>query len=257
MSAADATARRVAVLADIHGNAPALEAALVAVREADVDLVVMAGDALPGPMPSECVRLLSGCGLSVLALYGNGDRETLAAVDGRELTSVPPLYQPAIHWNAAQLSGDDVRWLREWPATLTVPVDGIGRVLCCHATPQNDLDIFTRLTPEERIAPAFSGLDAAIVVCGHTHMAFDRTIAGVRVLNAGSVGMPFGEPGAHWLLLDAAGPRFIRTAYDLDAAAARIRASGYPDAAAFAAQHVLQPPTEAVMLEIFEPQKGR
>ena len=244
--------RRIAVLADIHGNAPALEAALAAVPEAAVDLLIIAGDVLPGPMPSQCLGLLARAGLPVLALAGNGDRETLAAVDGRELASVPPLYQPAIRWNAAQLTGDDVAWLRQLPATLTVSVEGVGRVLCCHATPRNDLDIFTRLTPEERIAPAFADVDAATVVCGHTHMAFERTIAGIRVLNAGSVGMPFGEPGAHWLLLDAAGPRFMRTAYDLEDAAARVRASGYPDAEAFAAQHVLEPPKEDEMIRLFE-----
>jgi hypothetical protein len=82
-------------------------------------------------------------------------------------------------------------------------------------------------------------------------MALDRRIGTVRVLNAGSVGMPFGEPGAHWLLLDAGGPRFMHTRYDLEAAAARIRGTSYPDAAAFAANYVLHPPTEDAMLKAF------
>jgi hypothetical protein len=83
-------------------------------------------------------------------------------------------------------------------------------------------------------------------------MAFDRTIGQLRVVNAGSVGMPFGRPGAHWLLLDASGPRFMQTTYDLQAAAERLRATAYPGAAAFATQHVLEPPGEETMLAVFE-----
>jgi len=89
-----------------------------------------------------------------------------------------------------------------------------------------------------------------VVVCGHTHMRFDRTIGRVRVLNAGSVGMPYGEPGAYWLLL---GPtvQFRHTHYDLTKAAERIRDTNYPQAHDFAAHNVLQPPSEGEMLEVF------
>jgi predicted phosphodiesterase len=77
----------------------------------------------------------------------------------------------------------------------------IGRTLFCHATPRNDVDIFTERTPEERIAFLFADVDADVVVCGHTHMQFDRTIAGKRVVNSGSVGSPYGdEAGAFWTL---------------------------------------------------------
>jgi diadenosine tetraphosphatase ApaH/serine/threonine PP2A family protein phosphatase len=150
------------------------------------------------------------------------------------------------------LRSDHITTLRQWPATITVALPGLGTVLFCHATPRSDTEIFTRVTAEERIAPAFEGIAAETVVCGHTHMAFDRRVGKVRVLNAGSVGMPFGAPGAHWLLLDTNGPRFMRTAYDLEAAAARIRATTYPGAEAFAAENVLRPPTEDAMTALFE-----
>ena len=114
------------------------------------------------------------------------------------------------------------------------------------ATPE----IFTRLTPEDRLLTVFEGLSVPVVVCGHTHMQFDRTIGKIRVVNAGSVGMPFGEPGAYWLLL---GPniQFQRTAYDLAKTAERIRATNYPQAQDFAARNILQPPSEREMLEAF------
>jgi hypothetical protein len=81
-------------------------------------------------------------------------------------------------------------------------------------------------------------------------MQFDRRLQHLRIVNAGSVGMPFGEPGAYWLLL---GPdvQLRRTKYDLTEAAARIRASGYPQADEFAGNNVLRPPPEAQMLEVF------
>jgi len=121
-------------------------------------------------------------------------------------------------------------------------------VLFCHATPRNDTEVFTRLTPEERLLPVFEGIDVPVVVCGHTHMQFERTIGRTRVVNAGSVGMPFGDPGAYWVLL---GPtvQLRHTRYDLTKAAERIRATEYPQAQEFAARNVLQPPSAAETLE--------
>jgi diadenosine tetraphosphatase ApaH/serine/threonine PP2A family protein phosphatase len=124
-------------------------------------------------------------------------------------------------------------------------------VLFCHATPRNDSEIFTRLTPDDVLAPVFSGVAADLVVCGHTHVQFDRQVGATRVVNAGSVGMPFGEPGAYWLLLGR-GVELRRTAYDLNRAADRIRATEYPHAADFAAHNVLAPPSESAMIESFE-----
>ena len=91
--------------------------------------------------------------------------------------------------------------LAGWPETVRVQIDGVGEVLFCHATPRNDTEVFTRRTAEERLLPIFDGLNVPVVVCGHTHMQFDRMIGKTRVVNAGSVGMPFAEPGVYWLLL--------------------------------------------------------
>jgi hypothetical protein len=126
----------------------------------------------------------------------------------------------------------------------------LGDALFCHATPRNDIDCFTRLTPEDQLFPIFQRLDVPLVVCGHTHMQFDRTIGTIRVVNAGSVGMPFQEPGAYWLLL---GPdiQLRHTPYDLASAADRIRATTYPQAEDFATRNVLHPPSERETLEAF------
>jgi diadenosine tetraphosphatase ApaH/serine/threonine PP2A family protein phosphatase len=126
----------------------------------------------------------------------------------------------------------------------------LGDVLFCHATPRNEDECFTRLTPEDRLLPIFDELGVSVVVCGHTHMQFDRMVGRTRVVNAGSVGMPFGEPGADWLLL---GPdvQLQHTPYDLPNAAARIRATKFPWPEDFAARYVLQPPSAADMLDVF------
>ena len=242
---------RIAALYDIHGNLPALEAVLDQVRRAGVDAVVVGGDVLPGPMPRETIDCLAALDVPVHYLTGNGDRVVLAARRGDDISAeVPEAFRDVIRWCAAALTDQDAARLAGWPSTLRLPVRGLGEALFCHATPRSDTEIFTRLTAEERLFDVFDGVDSALVVCGHTHMAFDRVIRGIRVVNAGSVGMPFGEPGAYWLLL---GPEVSPhcTRYDLAAAAARVRASAYPQAEAFAAGNILRPPTEVDMLKMF------
>jgi predicted phosphodiesterase len=239
---------RVAAIYDVHGNLPALEAVLHEVRRVAVDCIVVGGDVFPGPMSREALACLRGLDLPVRFIRGNGEREVLAWKKGEENDAILKQYRDVMGWSAQQLQPDEEEWLGQWPATLRLPIDGLGEVLFCHATPRNDTDIFTRLTAEDRLLPIFAPAGAAVVVCGHTHMQFDRMIAGTRVINAGSVGMPYGKPGAYWLLL---GPdvELRRTSYDPDEAAARILKTDYPQAKKFAENYVVRPPTEEVMLQ--------
>jgi putative phosphoesterase len=240
---------RIAAIYDIHGNLPALEAVLQDIHQAEVDQVIAGGDVLPGPMPRETLACLLNLDLPIQFIQGNGDRAVLEAMAGMEPSKLPEPVQEVIRWTARQLSPDDERVLASWPKTLRIEIAGLGQVLFCHATPRNDTEVFTRLTAEERLLPVFAGVNAPLVVCGHTHMPFDRMVGKTRVINAGSVGMPYGEPGADWALL---GPdiEFRHTRYDLAQAAQRIRATPYPQAAAFAAQEVLQPRSEKEILEL-------
>jgi putative phosphoesterase len=243
-------ATRVAVIYDIHGNLPALEAVIAELRRAEVDRIVIGGDVLPGPMPRETLSYLLDLDLPTQFIRGNGDRVVREQMAGRESLEVPEAFREGIRWNAGQLTPEHERLITGWPETLRLNISGLGKVLFCHATPRNDTDVITRLTPEEILIPIFEEPDVATIICGHTHMQFDRTIGKVRVVNAGSVGMPFGDPGAYWLLL---GPdvQLRHTNYNLSDAAARIRATSYPQAHDFAARNVLQPPSEAAMLEAF------
>jgi putative phosphoesterase len=244
---------RVAAIYDIHANLPALEAALDEIRQADVDRIVVGGDVLPGPMPRETISCLLDLHVPVQFIQGNGDREVLARMEGTETDwyrTASESWREPVRWTAQQLQPEHKRLLARWPKTSTVEIRGLGQVMFCHATPRSDTEIFTRLTSEDLILPAFRGVDVPVVVCGHTHMQFDRNVGGVRVVNAGSVGMPFGEAGAFWLLV---GPKvqFRHSFYDYEEAARRIRDTTYPQAQDFAQRSILRPPSEGEMLEGF------
>ncbi len=241
---------KVAAIYDIHGNLPALEAVLAEIRQSAVELVLVGGDVLPGPMPRETLAALRGLDLPKQFIRGNGDREVLRRSHGSENTNLPENVRAVINWNAEQLGPEDTDFIATWPLTFQLQLEGFGPVLFCHATPYNDSEIFTRLTPEGRLATIFAETEAALVVCGHTHMQFDRMVGQTRVINAGSVGMPFGRAGADWLLLEST-VQLRHTGYDLEAAAARIRATAYPQAEEFAAGNVMRPPSEEEMLERF------
>ncbi|HKX17649.1 MAG TPA: metallophosphoesterase family protein [bacterium] len=251
---------RVAALFDIHGNLPALEAVLQDARHAGVDQVVAGGDVVPGPMPRETLRCLLDLEIPVHFIHGNCELAVLAQMRAAETGPVtywgtisgrplPEADQRIMRWTAQQLSPEYEPVLAGWPKTLQLEVPGLGGALFCHSTPRSETEVFTRLTSVERLAPIFGGLGASAVLCGHSHMQFDRMIGETRVVNAGSVGMPFGDPGAFWALLGP-GVQLRRTFYDLAEAAERIRATEYPQAEEDA-RAIQVPPSEAEMLEIY------
>jgi predicted phosphodiesterase len=254
---------RVAALYDIHGNLPALEAVFQDITQADVDQVVIGGDVIPGPMPRETLRRLLDLDLPTHFIYGNGELAILAQMTGARTGSVtywgttsgarpPETIVDIYRWTAAQLQPEFEPVLASWPKTLQLGIDGLGQVLFCHSTPRSETECFTRLTAEDHLLPLFEPLQVSVLVCGHTHMQFERKVGMTRVVNAGSVGAPFGEPGAYWLLLGPdVQPR--RTLYDFNEAAERIRRTEYPQAEDFSTQSVLTPPSEEKMLEVFTP----
>jgi putative phosphoesterase len=240
---------RVAALYDIHANLPALEAVLGEIRQAGVNQIVVGGDVVSGPLPRETLTALLEAEIPTQFIRGNADVEILALRTGVDPGEIPERYREAVRWVAQQLSPEYASMLATWPETLQIEIPGSGEVLFCHATPRSITEVFTRLTSEDRLLPVFEGVNAEIVVCGHTHMQFDRRIGRVRVVNAGSVGMPYGEPGAYWLLL---GPdvQLRRTHYDLAEAAERIRDTSY-HLAHDEARNILNPHSEQEALDAF------
>jgi putative phosphoesterase len=242
---------RIAALYDIHGNLPALDAVLAEVRAAGVDRVVVGGDVVPGPMPAECLDRLAALDVPIDYIAGNGEAAVVAAIEGRDLPRMPESAAEGVRWVGRMLRPDQQQRLASWPLTFALDLDGVGRVLFCHATPRNNTEIFTRQTPDTTLARVFAGVSADVVVCGHTHMQDDRTLGTIRIVNAGSIGMPFGPPGAAWLLLGP-GIDLRHTSYDLAGAADRIRGTAFPGAEEFASTYVLQPPSAEAMLAIYK-----
>jgi putative phosphoesterase len=204
---------RVAALYDIHGNLPALEAVL---REVSADLVVVGGDVAPGPDVDGCLERLSALDVPVRWVMGNGDREVL---EGAEFGA----------WNAARLTPSHRELMSRFEPAVEVVVDGLGPVLFCHGSPRSDTEMITQITPPQRLRPMLKGVAADVVVCGHTHHQFDVVVDGTRVINAGSVGLPYqGDAAAFWLSLGP-GVEFRETAYDARAAVDLWRATEIPD----------------------------
>jgi putative phosphoesterase len=243
---------KIVALYDIHGNLPALDAVLQEAEQEHPDLILVGGDIVPGPMPRATLERLQALGDNMLYIRGNCEREVVAAFD-----DLPPRQgmseevSERMRWTAKQLEHNQRDFLAQLPEQAVLTVDGLGEVLFCHGSPRSDEEIFTAATPEERLRAMLVGVRQHVVVCGHTHMQFDRIVDGIRIVNAGSVGMPYGDAGAYWLLL---GPEIMlrRTIYDLEDAAARIRSSGFPQALDFAENNVLKPETEAEAIALFE-----
>ena len=201
---------RVAALYDIHGNVPALQSALADVASAGVDVVLIGGDVAEGPQPVETLDLLESVDIPLRWIRGNCDRE------------------PS-EWVAERLGERRVAWLAALPPTDRVDVRGLGPVLFCHGSPHSDEDIVTAVSDTDRVAPMLAGVEEAIVVSGHTHVQFDRSDAGHRLINAGSIGMPYqGVAGrAFWTLLGP-GVEPCTSAFDADVFTSIVRSTGYP-----------------------------
>ena len=240
---------RVAALYDIHGNLPALEAVLQEIEGLKVDKIVVGGDLILGPMSRECLDLLMEIRKPIDFILGNCELSVLDQMMSNPPGNFPPNVIEDIRWTADQLRPEHRDILEKWPKTITLEIGALGKVLFCHATPRSETEIFTRLTAEEKLLPIFGNLEANFVVCGHTHMQFNRTVGKTKIINAGSVGMPFAKPAAYWLLVGP-GFEFRHTDYDLIEAAKRIEKTEYPHAEDFAKNNVLNPPTEKAMLEI-------
>jgi putative phosphoesterase len=213
---------RVAALYDVHGNLPGLEAALAEVDDVGADVLLSGGDLLLGPQPAECLELLRERG--AVFIRGNCDRAVAGDHDWGDA------WIDRITWTAGRLEEDQLDFVRSWPEVVSLDVDGLGQVLFCHGSPRSDEEILTAITPPKRLDPILDGVQEDVVVCGHTHVQFDRKLGDRRLVNAGSVGLPYeGESGiACWALL---GPdvELRRARYDVELAVRALEDSGYPD----------------------------
>jgi diadenosine tetraphosphatase ApaH/serine/threonine PP2A family protein phosphatase len=225
----------VAALYDVHGNLYALEAVLA---EVDADVVLFGGDLVSGPFPAETLELARSVRNAEFVL-GNADLLT---------KYLPrPEWEESRRWVESQFDAADVEWLANLPFSWSA-----DDTLYVHANPVDVDAIVTERTPDERLRQLLRDVRESRVVTGHVHMQFERTVDGKRWVGVGSVGMPYADrPGAYWGLVTPEGVEFRRTDYDLERAAAAIRASGYPIADVLAAENILRCPTAEEALTAF------
>jgi predicted phosphodiesterase len=236
------------VLSDVHGNAVALEAVLEELATVGPALVVFGGDLTWGPLPRETVELLGDLRRQAVFVRGNAERgllEAAAEIDaggGEELT-------PRERWMVERHPPALRSFLASFVESTVVEIEGFGRVRFCHGSPRSDEELITFATPEPRMRDLMAGADERILVSAHTHIQFDRHVAGIRSINPGSIGMPYeGTVGsAYWALL---GPDvdLRRTAYDVDDAVHRYRATDDPLAEQMV-EMLLEPATPAEVVE--------
>ncbi|MGH2841986.1 MAG: metallophosphoesterase family protein [Solirubrobacteraceae bacterium] len=243
---------RVAVLADIHGNLPALRAVLSEVDGEHVDALVVAGDVVGGPCPRDALELLMSRAERLVWIRGNAEREAVAAWGAPSIASDET--DAAASWTAQAL---DPRWRDEfgsWPVAVTL--DG---VTYCHGSPRRDDEVLTRITPEAVLRDALGDAGAPMVVGGHTHQQTVRTLSGAPTyVNAGSVGMPYeGRAGAFWLLIDGSQSWHRETSYDLDVALEELKASGFPEVEELLKESLIEPIDPQWVAEFFEHGAGR
>jgi putative phosphoesterase len=238
-SASRPAAARVAVVSDVHGNAVALEAVLDDSSFGTADLVVFGGDLSWGPLPEETLRLVAEIELPALFVRGNAERALLQpADDASERT----------RWLLERHSPEELAFLATFAERISVDVEGLGPVCFCHGSPRSDEELVTPETPEARVRAMTAEISERVLVSAHTHLQFDRRVAGLRSINPGSVGMPYGgRAGAFWAVL---GPdvELRRTDYSLERTSARYRASGDPLAEQMV-ELLVAPPTRAEVIE--------
>lgn len=214
---------RVAALYDVHGFRLALEAVLAEVERENVDAIVFGGDLFLGPQPAETADLIQA--VDAHFVRGNCDREP-------------------DDWTRSKLDAETIAWAQGWP--LTVELD---RVLYCHAAPHDDMrPILTDASPADRFEQALAGVEARLVIAGHTHMQFRRD----GWVNAGSIGMPYEDDVAAFWALVSDDVEFRRTPFDVDRAAEEILDSGWPEAETFVAENIRTPPSRAEAIAHFE-----
>jgi predicted phosphodiesterase len=237
---------RVALLADMHGNAVAFRAALEDVERVEPDLIVSLGDvAQGGPQPVEVVDLLRGLGCP--CVFGNSDDFLLELDLGAEEDTLEAEQKQRIleigRWSQAQLGDDGLAFLRAFQPTVELDLEGT-RVVCCHATPTSNEDVVLPSTPPEEIP-----VQGDVVAAGHVHLQWLRRARGTLWFCAGSVGLvyehkePLDEvpfyPYSEYAVLTGHDGRleveFRRIPFDVEELLAAARATDFPDVERWAA----------------------
>ncbi len=245
----------VAVISDIHGVLPALEAVLGEPAVCSADIIVVLGDIAAGPQPNEVMERLLSIENQVLWIIGNADREMVELRRGLR-GGIP---DAIAQWAAGVTTEEHINILESLPQTVDLNVEGLGPTIFCHATSRSDDEIVLVDSRYQRWGEVFANVEPRIqtIVCGHAHMPFVRLWGGRLVVNPGSVGMPYGRSGPHWALLGP-GVSLMRSAMDLDLACRRVcETSKFPGIDEWADYFIRGKASDEEVMSLFGRSDGR
>jgi putative phosphoesterase len=187
---------QIAILADIHGNDIAFEAAVNDATAHGVDQFVCLGDvAALGPQPREVLERLRA--LQIPTVMGNTD-DWLLNPEPWEIVEKPGQDTEEARrmlvvelWSAAQLTDADRDFIRTFRPTLTIELGDEASLLCFHGSPRHYSDVILATTAEEKLDEWFTGHRATVLTGGHAHAAMLRRYQDMVLINPGSVGLPY------------------------------------------------------------------
>jgi|SRR5450756_57385 len=226
---------RLAIFSDVHSNLPSLEAVLADIDTAGVDARYILGDLVGyAPWPNEVLERLQTENIPIL--MGNYDDGTGFDRDACGCAYTNPVEKElgdrGFAWTKAQTTHANKIWLRTLAPQIRFEADG-HRFLLVHGSPRRINEYLYEDKPDGTFARIAAGADADVIVCGHTHRPYDKSVAGTRFVNVGSAGKPKDrDPRACWALIETArgsvSVAFRRVDYDVEAAARAVEASELP-----------------------------
>jgi len=200
---------KLAILADIHGNLPALEAVRADLADFPVDLVVVAGDVINwGPFSAQVMACVVEAGWAVIR--GNNEYYLTDYRTSRAPAAWSGHDQwPLLPWLRAQMAPRWTTTVAAWPDSLSLRFPDAPAIRVVHGSPRGNNDPIFVTTPEADLAARLAGVDEPTLIAAHTHLPLERRVQGVagqswQVLNPGSVGVPLdGQHVARYMLLES------------------------------------------------------
>ena len=228
---------RIAIFSDVHANLPALDAVLTDIAATAAERRYVLGDLVGyAPWPNEVLERLQTENIPIV--MGNYDDGTGFGRDECGCAYTNPIEKElgdrGFAWTKAHTADSNKAWLRALAPQIRFEVDG-HRFLLVHGSPRRINEYLYEDKPDETFARIAAGADADVIVCGHTHRPYDKTVGATRFVNVGSAGKPKDrDPRACWALIETApgsvSVEFRRVAYDVEAAARAVEASELPSA---------------------------
>jgi len=183
---------RIAIIADIHANLVSFEAVLADIEQERVDQTICLGDlATIGPQPKAVLQRMKELGYP--CVIGNHESWLLNLNLLDKLQGAPHWFTESIRWCATQLSEDDLEFMRSFPPTISLPLEGKEGFLGFHGSPSSDMDSIYPMTPPEELEQLLAGHTFRVMAGAHTHAQMLRQHKGMLIINPGSVGMPFDQ----------------------------------------------------------------